>query len=167
MVGAVALILFAFAAQQLPISVIGLLLVLLGLALFVLELKIVSHGVFGVIGTVSLIVGSVMLFPGAGGDLRPPLAVVLPGSLTLAAICFGATRLAIKARRAPLATGVEGLRGEIGVVEQPLEPDGTVFVHGELWKAKASSGSFPTGTRVRVVRVRDLIVDVEPVDVAG
>lgn len=167
LVGAVALILFAFAAQQLPISMIGLLLVLLGLALFVLELKIVSHGVFGVLGTVCLIVGSVVLFPGAGGDLRPPLAVVLPGSLTLAAICFAATRLAIKARSAPLATGVEGLRGEIGVVEQPCEPDGTVFVHGELWKAKASSGSYPTGTRVRVVRVRDLIVDVEPVDVTG
>jgi membrane-bound serine protease (ClpP class) len=167
LVGAVALILFAFSAQQLPISAIGLLLVLLGLALFVLELKFASHGVFGVVGTMCVIGGSVMLFPGAGGDLRPPLAVVLPGSLTLAVFCFAATRLAIKARRAPLATGVEGLRGEIGVVELPCGPEGTVFVHGELWKAMAASGPVPSGTRVRVVRVRDLIVDVEPVDATG
>jgi membrane-bound serine protease (ClpP class) len=167
LVGAVALILFAFSAQQLPISAIGLMLVLTGLALFVLELKIVSHGLFGVAGTVAVIAGSVMLFPGAGGDLRPPLLIVLPGSLTLAAFCFAATRLAIKARHVPLATGVEGLRGEIGVVEQSCEPDGTVFVHGALWKATAASGFVPAGTRVRVVRVRDLIVDVEPVDATG
>ncbi len=167
LVGAVALILFAFAAQQLPISAIGLILVLLGLALFVLELKIASHGLFGIAGTAAVIAGSVMLFPGARGDLRPPLLVVLPGSLTLAAFCFAATRLAIIARRAPLATGVEGLRGEIGVVEEPLAPEGTVFVHGALWKATTASGSVPAGTRVRIVRVRDLIVDVERVDATG
>ena len=167
LVGAVALILFAFSAQQLPVSVIGLILVLLGLALFVLELKIVSHGLFGLAGTLAVIVGSVMLFPGKGGDLRPPLLVVLPGSLTLAALCFTATRLAIKARLAPLATGVEGLRGEIGVVEQPCQPEGTVFVHGALWKAVAAGAFVPAGTRVRVLRVRDLTVDVEPVDVTG
>jgi membrane-bound serine protease (ClpP class) len=167
LVGAVALILFAFSAQQLPVSAIGLILVLLGLALFVLELKIVSHGIFAVTGTVAVVAGSVMLFPGAGGSLKPPLAVVLPGALTLAAFCFGATRLAVLARRAPVASGVEGLRGEIGVVEEPLAPEGTVFVHGALWKAVAASGSVPAGARVRVVRVRDLTVDVEPVDASG
>ena len=167
LVGAVALVLFAFSAQQLPVSAIGLMLVVTGLSLFVLELKIVSHGVLGVAGTIALIAGSVMLFPGSGRDLRPPLLIVLPGSLTLAAFCFAATRLAIKARHTPLSTGVEGLRGEVGVVEQSLEPDGTVFVHGALWKATAASGFLPAGTRVRVVRVRDLIVDVEPVDATG
>jgi len=164
LVGAVALILFIFLAQQLPISMIGLLLVLLGLALFVLELKIASHGLLGLAGTIAIIAGSLLLFPGAERGLRPPLLVVLPGSLTLAALCFMATRLAIKARSAPLATGVEGLRGEIGIVEQVLQPEGTIFVHGESWKAMSASGSVPAGTRVRVVRVRDLIVDVEPVD---
>ncbi len=167
LVGAIALILFAFSAQQLPISAIGLMLVVIGLALFVLELKIVSHGVFGVAGAIAVIAGSVMLFPGAGRDLRPPLLVVVPGSVTLAVFCFVATRLAIKARQAPLATGVEGLRGEVGLVEQPLDPEGTVFVHGELWKAASASGFVPAGTRVRVVRVRDLIVDVERVDATG
>jgi membrane-bound serine protease (ClpP class) len=167
LVGAIALILFAFSAQQLPISALGLMLVVLGLALFVLELKIVSHGVLGVAGTIAVVAGSVMMFPGAGRDLRPPLLVVLPGSLTLAVFCFVATRLAIKARRAPLATGVEGLRGEIGVVEQMLDPKGTVFVHGELWQATSTSGPIPAGARVRVVRVRDLVVDVERVDAKG
>jgi membrane-bound ClpP family serine protease len=42
-----------------------------------------------------------------------------------------------------------------------------VFIHGELWQATASSGSLPAGARVRVVRVRDLVVDVEPIDAKG
>ena len=167
LVGGVSLILFIFLAQSLPISMIGLLLVLLGLALFVLELKITSHGLLGLAGTIAVIAGSLMLFPGANRDLRPPLLVVLPGSLTLAALCFMATRLAIKARQAPLATGVEGLRGEIGIVEEACQPEGRIFVHGASWQAMATSGSVPAGTRVRVVRVRDLIVDVEPVDATG
>jgi membrane-bound serine protease (ClpP class) len=50
------------------------------------------------------------------------------------------------------------------VVQQSLDPEGTVFVHGELWKAIAASGPVPAGSRVRVLQVRDLIVDVEPVD---
>jgi membrane-bound serine protease (ClpP class) len=167
LVGAVALILFAFSAQRIPVSVVGFILVVAGLALFVLELKIASHGLLALAGTACLIAGSLVLFPGAGGDLRPPLAVVLPGSLVLAGFCFGATRLAIKARRAPLATGVEGLRGEIGVVERACAPHGTVFVHGELWTAMAAGPPVPAGARVRVVRVRDLVVDVEPVDARG
>ncbi|HEX4823187.1 MAG TPA: nodulation protein NfeD [Candidatus Polarisedimenticolaceae bacterium] len=164
LVGVLALILFAVGARNIPVSVVGIGLVLAGLVLFVLELKIASHGLLAALGTVAVVLGSVLLFPGSGGDLRPPLAVVLPGSLTLAAICFGATRLAVKARRTPLATGVEGLRGEIGVVQHPLEPEGTVFVHGEIWQAKGMSGPLPAGARVRVVGVHDLVVDVESVD---
>lgn len=166
-VGGAALLLFAVAAHKLPVSAIGLLLVVVGLVFFILEIKIVSHGLLALFGTFCVVGGSVLLFPGADRDLRPPLAVVLPGSLTLAAFCFTATRLALKARTAPLATGVEGLCGEIGVVEQPLEPEGTVFVHGESWKAFAVSGSIAAGARVRVVRVRDLMIDVEPVEGRG
>jgi len=162
-IGAIALILFAFAAQSLPISALGLLLVLLGLVMFVLEIKIVSHGLLTLGGTACVVLGSILLFPGSSRDLRPPLALVLPGSLTLAGLCVLATRLAIKARRIPLATGVEGLAGEIGVVQHELHPEGTVFVHGELWKA-AAKGIVPAGTRVKVVGVRDLVVDVVPVD---
>jgi membrane-bound serine protease (ClpP class) len=166
-VGGIALILFAFAARGLPISALGLLLVLLGLVLFVLEIKVVSHGLLTVAGTACVVGGSLLLFPGASRDLRPPLALVLPGSLTFAALCAFATRLAWKAQRTQVQTGVEGLAGEVGVVESDLAPEGTVFVHGELWRATAAGGPVPAGTRVRIVRVRDLVVDVEPVERAS
>ena len=162
--GVVALVLFAVGAQHLPVSAIGILLVLVGLVLFALEVKIVSHGLLALGGTIFLVLGSVMLFPGSARSVKPPLAVVLPGSLLLAGFCAFAARMAAAARKAPVTSGVEGLRGEIGVVEQSLDPEGTVFVHGELWKATAASGPVPAGSRVRVLQVRDLIVDVEPVD---
>ena len=69
-----------------------------------------------------------------------------------------------KARRVGVQTGVEGLRGEVGTVERPLAPEGTVFVHGEIWRAVHAGGPVASGTRVRVVGVRDMVVDVEPVD---
>ena len=165
-VGAIALILFVFGAHTLPVSMLGLLLVVTGLVLFVAELKIGSHGLLTLGGIVGVVAGSVLLFPGKGGDVRPPLTVVLPGSLTLATLCIVATRLAIKARSARVQTGREGLLGEIGVVQRSLAPEGTVFVHGEIWRAVAARSPVPEGARVRVVNVRDLVVDVEPVDAA-
>ena len=168
LVGAAALILFAFSAQQLPISALGLLLVILGLAFFVMELKIVSHGILGVAGTIAVIAGSVMLFPGASRDLRPPLLVVLPGSLTLAAFCFVATRLAIKARLAPLATGRRrACAARSASSSRRSRPKGRCSFTascGRRWPPPRVP--FRPGARVRVVRVRNLIVDVEPVDAA-
>lgn len=166
-VGGVAIVLFIVASQNLPVSTLGIMLVLVGLVSFILELKIASHGILAVVGTIAIVGGSLLLFPTSSHGLRPPLALVLPGSLTLAGICLFATRLAVKARQSPLTTGVEGLKGEIGIVQQALDPEGTVFVHGELWKAASAAGPLPAGAHVRVVRVRDLIVDVEGIDPRG
>lgn len=161
-VGALALILFAFAAQALPVSAVGILLLLLGLVMFVLEIKVTSYGMLGVGGTVCLVLGSMMLFQGPIPELRLPLAVVLPGSLTLAALCAVAVRLAVLAQRAPVATGRDGMKGEPGTVLETLSPRGRIFVHGEVWNAVAASGTIPAGARVRIVSVRDLELTVEP-----
>mgnify|MGYP001084326548 FL=1 len=161
-VGVLCLLLFAFSAQVLPVSSIGLLLILLAIVLFVLELKVVSHGMLTVGGALCLVVGSLMLFRGPIPEMRLPLTVVLPASLTLAAACGLAVRLAVKAQRAPVSTGVEGLRGAIGEASEDLAPRGAVFVHGEIWSAVSTSGPIPKGARVRVVRVDAMTLAVEP-----
>ncbi len=161
-VGVLCLLLFAFSAQVLPVSSIGLLLILLAIVLFVLEIKVASHGLLTAGGVVCLVIGSMMLFQGPIPEMRLPLAVVLPASLTLAAACVLAVRLAVRAQRAPVATGAEGLRGEIGTVTRDLRPDGKVFVHGEVWDATASAGTIAAGEKVRVVRVEEMRLTVEP-----
>ena len=161
-VGVLCLLLFAFSSQVLPVSAIGILLILLAIVLFVLEVKVVSHGMLTVGGLLCLVIGSLMLFPGPIPELRLHLAVVLPASLTLAAACAIAVRLAVRSQLSPVATGVEGLLGETGTALEDIDPEGKVFVHGEIWGAVSAAGRIGKDARVRVVRVEAMGLTVEP-----
>ena len=164
-VGGVSLLLAFFALQILPVDPTGLLLILFGLALLILELKVPSFGVLGIGGTVSLLVGSIMLtreIPGLPG-ITVSLAVIIPVVLGLAAIFLFLGRLALKAQARPPTTGAEGMVGEEGRVRTPIAPDaaGHVDVHCEIWRA-FSREPLPAGARVRVVEVNGLTLVVEP-----
>jgi membrane-bound serine protease (ClpP class) len=76
-------------------------------------------------------------------------------------------RKAIAARSRPAYVGAETLIGTKGVVRQPLDPQGTVFVLGALWRAKSPGPDVPTGTEVRVINRRGLELDVAPVEEAA
>ena len=162
--GALCLLLFAFTAQALPVSAIGVLLILLAIVMFILEIKVTSFGMLTVGGIISLITGSLILIEGPIPELRVPPSVVLPGSIVVAALCVVALRLALRAQLARVGTGVEGLTSEIGTVAEVLSPQGKVFVHGELWNAASAAGTIPQGARVRVVRVDNMLLTVEPAD---
>jgi membrane-bound serine protease (ClpP class) len=113
---------------------------------------------------VCVVLGSLMLFPGPVPELRLPLGVVLPASLTFAGFCAVAVRLAIRAQRAPVATGVEGLSGAVGTVTETLDPAGRIFVHGEIWNAVSTGGAIPRGARVRIAAIEDMTLRVEPAE---
>jgi membrane-bound serine protease (ClpP class) len=161
--GLVCLVLFAMSASILPISALGVLLVLLAIVLFVLELKFVSHGLLTLGGVAALVAGAWLLVDGPIPELRLPLTFVLPAALAMAALAAWAVRLAASAQRGRVSTGVEGLRGEQGTVTMPLSPEGKVFVHGELWDAVSAAGPVAAGTRVKVTEVVGLRLVVEPV----
>jgi membrane-bound serine protease (ClpP class) len=161
-VGGLALLLAFFAFQIVPVNTAGLLLIIFGLALLVLELKIPSFGALGIGGTISLIIGSVMMtreVPGISVGLR----VILPVAIGLAAIVLGLGRLALKAQRLRPQTGIEAMIGEVGRARTPLAADapGQVDVHGEIWRA-VSRAPLPPGAPVRVVEVNGLTLVVEP-----
>jgi len=161
-VGALCLLLFAIASQALPVSAIGILLILLAIVMFILEIKVVSYGMLTVGGIVSLVIGSIMLIDGPIPELRVPTALVLPVSILIAGLVTLVLWLAAKAHRARVDTGREGLEGTLGVVTQELAPEGKVFVHGEIWDAVSSTESLPKDTKVRVVRVDEMKLTVEP-----
>ncbi len=159
--GGVALLLALFALSVLPVNYVGVLLILLGISFFVLEVKVVSYGLLTVAGLVSFIFGSLMLIRSPFPALRVGLAVVLPTALAVAfVVIFLLARVLRSYRRQPL-TGAKGLVGEFGEVAVALEPSGKVFVHGEYWEA-ISRAPIPKGGRVRVVKVLDLLLEVEP-----
>jgi membrane-bound serine protease (ClpP class) len=73
----------------------------------------------------------------------------------------------VQARRRPATTGKEELVGQMGVVRQALDPNGFVFVHGELWQAHTGGETLEPGTPVHVDAIEDgLVLDVSRVEPA-
>jgi membrane-bound serine protease (ClpP class) len=164
-VGAISLITGLFGLQVLPISWAGLLLMLLAAGFFLAELFVPSHGALTLAGVVSFVVGSLMLFDPAGSAYSVSLPIVLAIAGTFAALFGIAFTKAIQARRAKPQTGQEELRGEIGLVRRPLDPQGLVFVHGELWQARSLDGPVAAGEPVRIENIGDdLVLEVMPVE---
>ncbi len=165
--GAVSLITGLFGLQVLPVNWAGLLLMLLAGAFFAAELFVPSHGALSLAGAASFVVGALMLFDPAGEAYEVSLTVVLAMAGTLAVLFGIAFAKALQARRAKPLTGSDELLGEVGVVRRPLAPDGTVFVHGELWRARSADGPVPAGTPVRVTAIGDeFVLEVLPVEQA-
>jgi membrane-bound serine protease (ClpP class) len=160
--GGLALLLAFFAFQIVPVNTAGLLLVVFGLALLVLELKMPSFGALGIGGTISLIIGSIMMTREVPG-ISVSLGVILPVAIGLAAIVLGLGRLAFKAQQRPPQTGIEAMIGEVGRARTPIATDapGQVDVRGEIWRA-VSRNPLPPGAPVRVVEVNGLTLVVEP-----
>jgi membrane-bound serine protease (ClpP class) len=160
--GGVCLLLAFFAFQVLPVNTAGLLLILFGLALLVIEIKVPSFGVLGLGGVVSLVVGSLMLSNGMPGP-TPGLDLILPVVLAIATVLFFLGRLAVRSQRLRATTGSAGMVDLRGQALAPLEPGrpGQILVRGEIWTA-TSVAPVATGGAVRVVAVNGLALDVEP-----
>ena len=157
--GAIALILAFFSLSFLPVDYAGLALILLGLLFFVLEIKITSYGLLTVAGVVSLLLGSSMLFKTAEPALRVSLDVALSVTLFAAAVVGMLVYFALRARRQPGRTGREGLLTEIGVARSAIAPRGKVFVHGELWEARADQ-PVERGQAVEILEVEGQVLRV-------
>ena len=154
-IGAIFLILAFFALQMLPINYAGLALILLGIILFIAEVKITSYGMLSVGGAVCMLLGSIMLAKDLPEYLRISMGVIIPAVLVIAGFFFFAVTMAIRARRKKPTTGVEGLIGEVGLSETVLNPEGTVSIHGELWRAECDEW-IEKGERIKVVGVDNL-----------
>lgn len=161
LVGGVALLIFLYGSQVLPVRWFAAGLVVLGVVMFILEVKVVSYGFLTIGGVAAIGAGLWLLFPRDVPGLRLPIAAFLPLLVLLVGTIGAVTYLVARAAKAPPCTGREGLIGEEGEAETALDPEGTVFVHGEVWRARARS-PLPAGTRVRVVGSEGLLLFVEP-----
>lgn len=135
-VGVVALILAAIGLSQLPFDWRGALLILVAFLLFFADIFLPSLGLLTLTGLALLVAGSYVLFDEAQGVfVSRPLIWAIAVGLVGVFVVIGGFALSVW-RRKP-ATGREGLIGSVGAVRQALDPDGIVFVYGELWQATA------------------------------
>ena len=158
-VGGICLILAFFALQTLPINYAGLLLMILALILFILEVKIVSHGALIIGGVISMVMGSLLLFESPLPYMRVSLVVIVTVVAGTALFFLVAIGLALRARKRKVTTGGRGLTGEVGVARTALKPEGDVFIHGEIWKAEADE-PVKKGEKVVVTAVEHLTLKV-------
>ncbi len=161
-VGIVFILLAIFALNLLPVRFAALVLILASFALFALEAKFPTHGALAVGGIVTLTLGGLLLVDGPIPQMRVHLFTSLAVSIPLGFITVFLMSIALKARANKIATGEQGLVGEIGMAQTALLPRGKVFVHGEIWDALASS-SVPAGESVIVRGVEGLELHVDPV----
>jgi len=164
-VGAISLILGLFGLQVLPISAAGLLLMLLAFGFFAAEAFVPTHGAITLAGAICFVIGAMLLFEPAGNTYKVSLPAVIAMAAAIAGLMGVAAIKIVQARRAPVVTGTSELVGQVGVVRDALSPAGTVFVRGELWKARASNGPLERGSPVRVDSIDDeFVLEVEPAE---
>lgn len=135
----------------------GLTLLALAVLLLGIELKYYTHMVSGVAGTILLAFGTLVLLQGPR-RVSPTLAFAVSVAFGIITIFLGV--LGMRARNSKRLTGMETLVGETGVSRTAIDPEGTVFVHGEYWKAR-SPDAIAAGERVRVDAVQDLVLVVK------
>lgn len=159
--GGIFLILAFYSFQTLPVNYAGLALIVFAIVLFVLEVKIISHGLLTIGGIVSMVFGSLMLFESPEPIYRISLAIIVPAALITALFFTLTFRLAYKALRRKPVTGSEGLVGLEGrATEVITKTGGMVSLHGELWSA-VSDEDIEKGTGIVVVEVFGLKLKVK------
>ncbi|MGH9458445.1 MAG: NfeD family protein [Thermoanaerobaculia bacterium] len=160
-VGALSILLAIIALNVLPTRYAAFALIVAAFAFFALEAKFQSHGIFGIAGVIAMFLGGILLVEGPIPEMRVNWVTALAVSVSFGAIAVFLMSLAVRALRGKVTTGEEGMVGEVGVARTALDPEGKVFVHGELWNA-VSRSPVAAGEAVRVTAIRDLIIEVEP-----
>jgi membrane-bound serine protease (ClpP class) len=159
-VGSLSVVLALYGFHMLPINLTGVLLMAVAIGLFVLEAKVQGFGVLGLGGVVAAVVGAMMLIDVQTPEMRLPLSLVLAVVVPFAVIVVFMLKLALRARRMKVTTGTAGMIGLRGRAQTAIAPEGTVFVRGELWRAR-SEMSIAAGEDVRVTDIDGLTLGVE------
>ena len=160
-VGAISLLLAAYALHVLPVNYAGLALILLGVALLVAEAFTPSFGVLGLAGIVAFVLGSIFMMDTDVPGYRVNLGVISGIACSAAALLAALVWLVWRARRAHVTTGGEAMVGATVRALEPIDVEGWAEIHGERWRVR-SSRPLGTGQPARVLARNGLTLQVEP-----
>lgn len=167
--GIVMLLVGFMSFQVLPIRIGGLLLLLLGIAMFIGELFATTHGALALGGTLSFLLGLLWVMDPTQSDLRISLGIAVPavlalggGAMVMAFAAARTRRLSLQARALIGGGGSSGLLGYLGRVES-VESDGArgkALIRGETWDVE-SEERLRVGDPIEVVEVMGFRVRVK------
>jgi membrane-bound serine protease (ClpP class) len=158
--GGVSLVLALYGFSVLNPSWGGVVLVVLGVALLIIDLHALTHGALTIAGLVALGFGLAILFQNQPAPYHVNLWLVVGMGCAIAAFWAFTLSKGISARRQPVKMGPQLLIGMEGEVRR----EGLVFVNGELWHARAADdGDLAPGEQVRVEAVDGIELAVRPI----
>lgn len=160
--GAVALLLALFSLSVLPVTVVGLLLFAVAIALFVAEVLAPGIAGFAFGGAVVLVLSALFLFDDAEGvAVDPSAALPLGIVMFLAAVVAG--RLAFRTRSLPsTTTGADLLLHRLVPVQEGNGATGRGFTEGTWWSLRSVGRALHAGDTARVVGIDGVVLLVEP-----
>ena len=161
LVGAGCFVLACYGLAILPVRPVGLGLLVLAILAFTIDVQTGAPRVWSVVGAVSLVAGSVLLFDG----LSLSWISLLVGIAGTAAFMLTGMPAMVRTRFSTPTIGREWMIGELGDAQTALSPDGVVRVRGALWRARANQAtSIAANEPIRVVEVTGLMLEIEPLE---
>ncbi|HAV40645.1 MAG TPA: serine protease [Aquificaceae bacterium] len=160
-VGIICFLLGLYGLGVIGINWLGLLLILAGILLLILELITPTFGGLAVAGAIALALGSLILISPDSpyGDI--PISVIATMVILTVGFFLFAGRLGLKAQRRKKMLGAEELIGEQGEAYTDfVRGKGKVFIHGEIWNA-ISDEPLKKGEQVVVEEVKGMILKVK------
>jgi membrane-bound serine protease (ClpP class) len=160
--GAGALGLSFYALNTLPTDWIGVLVVVCGVAFFLIDMHLGGLGGWTLAGVVGLVAGGLLMFSGAPAPLTlSPVAIGVAVVVTFV-FFISVMTAALRVRLRRPVTGEEGIIGEIGEAKTDIAPEGTVLTKGTLWRARTMETGIAAGSKVQVKAAEGLVLLVEP-----
>ncbi len=158
--GAISGLMAFYSLGVLPVNYAGILLMVLAFALFITEAFTPTFGLFTAGGIVSFTTGSLILFKGGPLFSVNPWLIAIVVLLIAAFLIFVIQRVVV-AHRHKVGTGSEAYSGRQVPVHTQLNPEGTVFFDGEIWKAILEEGTAEAGEKVVITRSEGLTLYVK------
>ena len=157
-VGVICLILAFYAMSSMPVNYAGVALIVFGIILFLLEIKIISHGILAIGGIVSVLLGSMILFRSSPAENFVSLSWSVIFSVTAVSTAFFAfiITLGLRAQRTKPVSGANALIGKPALAVEVLNPTGHVKIVGETWNAESLSGRINENETVIVEDIKGL-----------
>ena len=165
-VGAICLLLAAYALQVIPVNYAGLALILIGVALMVAEAFAPSFGALGIGGIAAFVFGAIIMFDSGVPGFGISYAFVTGTAVLFAALLIWLVSYLLRFRRRGAVTGKASIIGGIATVLEDFEGTGKVWLEGEAWQAH-SAVPVKKDQEVLVRTMDGLVLDVEPVPDRG
>ena len=163
-VGVICLILAFYAMSSMPVNYAGVGLIVFGIVLFLLEIKIVSHGVLAIGGTISVLLGSMILFRSSPAENFVSLSWSVIISVTAVSALFFAflVTMGLRAQRTKPVSGEGSIIGKTGFTMNELDPAGQIKIMGETWGAVTMGEKIAKDEKVIIKEIKGLTLYVVP-----